>query len=121
MALEAMVTGPEVLPSGWILQDGVLDLLPLLACLAHCTEPVRGANLFHGTLIESMAQWITGLAETAGTPYVTLGGGCFLNKVLTGGLVAKLETAGLKPLLASKVSPGDAGLSLGQAWIAALS
>jgi hydrogenase maturation protein HypF len=121
MALEALVTAPEVLPTGWILQDGVLDLLPLLACLAHCPDPARGANLFHGTLIEAMSQWIAELAETAGTPHVTLGGGCFLNKVLTGGLVARLGAAGLKPLLASKVSPGDAGLSLGQAWIAALS
>jgi hydrogenase maturation protein HypF len=121
MALEALVTGPEVLPTGWILQDGVLDLLPLLACLAHCPDTVRGANLFHGTLIESMALWITDLAGTAGTPYITLGGGCFLNKVLTAGLVEKLEAAGLKPLLASRVSPGDAGLSLGQAWVAALS
>lgn len=121
MALEAMATRPEVLPTGWIVQDGVLDLLPLLACLANCTDPVRGANLFHGTLVEAMGQWICELAETAGTPYVVLGGGCFLNRVLTGGLVGKLTEAGLKPLLASKVSPGDAGLSLGQAWIAALS
>ncbi|WP_096700718.1 hydrogenase maturation protein HypF [Magnetospirillum sp. 15-1] len=121
MALEALVTRPEVLPTGWIVQDGVLDLLPLLACLAHCTDPVRGANLFHGTLIEAMIQWITEVAETAGTPYVTLGGGCFLNKVLTAGMVERLSAAGLKPLTASKVSPSDAGLSLGQAWIAALS
>ncbi|BAE50445.1 hypothetical protein [Paramagnetospirillum magneticum] len=121
MALEALVTAPEVLPTGWILQDGVLDLLPLLACLAHCTDPVRGANLFHGTLIAAMAKWIGDVAATAGTPYVTLGGGCFLNKVLTGGLVDRLTALGLRPLTAAKVSPGDAGLSLGQAWIAALS
>ncbi|EME68635.1 hydrogenase maturation protein hypF1 [Paramagnetospirillum caucaseum] len=121
MALEALVTRPEVLPTGWILQDGVLDLLPLLACLAHCADPVRGANLFHGTLVEAMAQWIAEVAGTAGTPYVTLGGGCFLNRVLTAGLVEKLMAMGLRPLTAAKVSPGDAGLSLGQAWVAALS
>ncbi|KIM00292.1 NiFe hydrogenase metallocenter assembly protein HypF [Paramagnetospirillum magnetotacticum MS-1] len=121
MALEALVTEPDVLPSGWILHDGVLDLLPLLACLAHCTDPVRGANLFHGTLIEALVQWITELAAAAGTLHVTLGGGCFLNKVLTGGLVHRLKAVGLEPLTAAQVSPGDAGLSLGQAWIAALS
>ena len=121
MALEQLVTRPEVLSTGWILQDGVLDLLPLLACLAHCADPVRGANLFHGTLIEAMAQWAIQAAAAAGTRHVTLGGGCFLNGVLTAGLVDKLKSAGLVALTASQVSPGDAGLSLGQAWIAALS
>lgn len=121
MALEAMVTKPEVLTSGWILKDGVLDLLPLLACLSHCADPVKGANLFHGTLVAAMTQWIVEVAANAGTPYVALGGGCFLNKVLTGGLTANLQAAGLLPLTAAQVSPGDAGLSLGQAWIAALS
>jgi hydrogenase maturation protein HypF len=121
MALEALATAPEVLPTGWIIQDGVLDMLPLLACLAHCTDPRKGANLFHGTLIEAMAQWIIEVAPAAGTPYVTLGGGCFLNRVLTTGLAARLRDAGLVPLLARQLSPGDAGLCLGQAWIAALS
>ncbi|MBI3447072.1 MAG: hydrogenase maturation protein HypF [Magnetospirillum sp.] len=120
MALERMVTRPEVLGTGWILQDGVLDLLPLLACLASCADPVRGANLFHGTMIEAMAQWVMEAAKAAGTSYVTLGGGCFLNRVLTGGLVEKLSAAGLTPLTAIRLSPGDAGLSLGQAWIAGL-
>lgn len=121
MALEAMVTQPDSIASGWILQDGILDLMPLLAMLSSCTDPVRGANLFHGTLIEAMACWATEAAKAMGVTTVTLGGGCFLNKVLTQGLVERLRQNGLSPLTAIKVSPGDAGLSLGQAWIAALS
>ncbi|RAU20661.1 hydrogenase maturation protein HypF [Paramagnetospirillum kuznetsovii] len=120
MALEAMVTRPEVLAEGWSLQDGILDLTPLLARLSACTDPVAGANLFHGTLIEALAAWAIATAEATGTTTVTLGGGCFLNKVLTAGLMKRLAAAGLRPLTALTLSPGDAGLSLGQAWIAAL-
>ena len=119
MALEALVTTPQSDSSGWTLGDGVLDLLPLLERLAACTDTEKGANLFHGTLIEAMSAWALEAVESTGIRVVTLGGGCFLNKVLTGGLVQRLERKGLLVLTAAKVSPGDAGLSLGQAWIAA--
>lgn len=121
MALEALVTRPEALPAGWIIQDGILDLMPTLALLSSCQDAVRGANLFHGTLVEALAQWAAEAAEAMGIGTVALGGGCFLNRVLSAGLVERLERRGLRPLTAHRVSPGDAGLSLGQAWIAALS
>ena len=121
MALEAMVTTPDVLANGWILADGVLDLLPLLAFLSTCADTVRGANLFHGTLIAALDQWAGEAADATGLDTVTLGGGCFLNRVLATGLVERLRARGLRPLTAVKVSPGDAGLSLGQAWVAGLS
>lgn len=119
MALEAMVTGPTVLGNGWTLTEGVLDFAPLLARLASCPDAVIGANLFHGTLIAALAEWCAWAAGTTGCRTVTLGGGCFFNKVLLGGLVPALAQLGLVPLTALKVSPGDPGLSLGQAWIAA--
>jgi hydrogenase maturation protein HypF len=121
MALEAMVSAPQVMADGWRLgEDGVLDLLPLLSSLAACTDMVQGANLFHGTLASALAEWAANAAEAAGVRVVALGGGCFLNKVLAAGIASRLEGRGLVPLAAAKVSPGDAGLSLGQAWIAAL-
>jgi len=119
MALEALVTTPDIMSDGWDLRDGVLDLLPVLAQLASCADAVRGANLFHGTLIEALAQWTTEAARAAGVTRIALGGGCFLNRVLRQGLTARLERLGLTALTATRVSPGDAGLSLGQAWIAA--
>ena len=121
LALVALVTEPVADPAGWTITDGVLDLLPLLDRLASCTDRVKGANLFHGTLIAALAQWASEAAHGNGVRMVTLGGGCFLNRVLTAGLVERLRQQGLHPLTAVKVSPGDAGLSLGQAWIAALS
>ncbi|MGE5506532.1 MAG: hydrogenase maturation protein HypF, partial [Actinomycetota bacterium] len=99
---------------------GVLDLLPLLDALASCPDAARGANLFHGTLAEALAAWVARAAELSGTRVVALGGGCFLNKVLTGALAARLAELGLTALTAARVSPGDAGVSLGQAWVAAL-
>lgn len=121
MALEALAASPRVLDGGWTLDaDGVLDFAPLLARLADEDDPARGADLFHGTLAEALAQWCARAADRHRVATVALGGGCFLNKILTGLLVPRLADLGLVPLTAVKVSPGDAGLSLGQAWIAAL-
>lgn len=120
MALEALVDAPHILAGGWNLTDGILDFAPLLAHLADCGDAKQGANLFHGTLVAGMAQWAAWGAERAGCDDVALGGGCFFNKVLKDGLVAALTARGLRPMTAIKVSPGDPGLSLGQAWIAAL-
>lgn len=117
MALEALVTRPEVMVGGWRLKDGVLDLLPLLDALRDCT-PERGADLFHGTLAAALTAWVAETAEATGLRTVALGGGCFFNKVLTGLLVEALPRHGLTPLTCRAVLPGDQGLSLGQAWVA---
>ena len=120
MALEALVDDPCIMTDGWHLHDGVLDFTPLLAHLADCGDAKQGANLFHGTLVAGMAQWAQWGAEQAGCSDVALGGGCFFNKVLKDGLIDALAARGLHPMTAITVSPGDPGLSLGQAWIAAL-
>jgi len=118
MALEALATAPTVLAGGWRLDEGTLDLMPLLAALADCGDAAFGADLFHGTLAAGLAEWTMAAAESTGIATVALGGGCFLNRVLTTDLVARLQAAGLRPLTAQALTPGDAGLSLGQAWIA---
>lgn len=120
MALEQLVTTPHSMTDGFILQDdGVLDLLPLLERLIDM-EAVEGANLFHGTLITAFADWVQQAAESHHVRKIALGGGCFFNAVLTSGLIAELPRRGLQPLTARQASPGDPGLSLGQAWIAGL-
>lgn len=117
-ALEALVTVPEIVEGGWTIEGGVLDFLPLLARLAACTDPVRGANLFHGTLAAGLAEWAVAAAHATGIGTVVLGGGCFLNRVLADGLTRKLAGAGLRPLVPVRLPPGDQALSFGQAWIA---
>jgi hydrogenase maturation protein HypF len=49
---------------------------------------------------------------------VALGGGCFFNRLLATGLRRELEKLGLRVLAPIKLVPGDAGLALGQAWVA---
>ena len=120
MALEAMVTRPRVAPGEWRIDDGVLQLAGLLEQL--CDLPAaEGADLFHGTLIAAMADWVARAAGETGVRDIALGGGCFFNKVLLGGLMETLEERGLRPLPPLRVTPGDGAVSLGQAWAAALS
>ena len=117
--LEGLVTETAVLDDGWRIDHGVLDFLPLLGRLAEGIEPVAGAGLFHGTLIAALTEWTAAAASARNMRSVALSGGCFLNKVVTEGLVAGLAARGLEPLVARAVPPNDGGLSLGQAFVAA--
>ncbi|VVC75531.1 Carbamoyltransferase HypF [Aquicella siphonis] len=117
MQLESLVTKPVILPEGWRVENGCLNMLPVLARLFDM-DPVRGANLFHGTLTAGMVEWIIKAAECHSVDVVLLAGGCFLNKVLAEGLINRLAEKGLKAILPRSIPPNDGGLSLGQAWIA---
>jgi hydrogenase maturation protein HypF len=121
MKLEARVRTPRVMNDGWTVEHGVLSLFPLLARLAAETgDPVDGAELFHGTLAAACVDWIARAARASGITTVTLSGGCFLNAILSSGIVRGCIAAGLTPLQPRQLPPNDGGLSLGQAWIAAL-
>jgi hydrogenase maturation protein HypF len=104
--------------------DGTLDLLPVLDALfalADSTDPqavARGAAQFHLALADALARWAGSAARRHGIRTVALGGGCFFNRLLTERLSARLEQAGLRVARAGSVSCGDAGLALGQAWVA---
>ena len=120
MALEALATAPEIMAGGWTLSDdGVLDLLPLLDRLTGL-DAAKGANLFHGTLAAGFAAQVGAAAAATGIDRVALGGGCFLNRVFTAQLVGLLEADGISVVRPRQLSPGDAGLSFGQAIAAAL-
>jgi hydrogenase maturation protein HypF len=119
MVLEAMVTRPRVLERGWQVRDGVLDLLPLLEALVD-REAVDGANLFHGTLAEALIDWALPVVRSRSSGVVALGGGCLLNGVLAQLLVDGFSRHGVEALLPRAVPANDGGLSLGQAWVAAL-
>jgi hydrogenase maturation protein HypF len=111
MELEALVTEPHVMPTGFAVDETGLDCRPLLSALADGMDPGAGANLFHGTLIAGLTAWIA----TAGVTQVVLGGGCLANRVLAEGLHAALAQIGITAFLARKLPPGDGGLSFGQA------
>ena len=99
-----------------------LDLLPLLARLADEPDARHGAAhasaIFHATLAQALADWTLLAAESQGLDTVALGGGCFLNHILSRNLAAQLAQRGLAVLEARQIPPNDGGLSLGQAWVA---
>jgi len=119
MVLESLVESPSLLDAGWTLRDGVLDLRPLLAHLVDC-GPREGAEIFHGTLIAALTDWVSSAAARSGTERVVLSGGCLLNQVLAAGLVRELGRVGLEVLLPIQLPPNDGAVSLGQAWVAGL-
>lgn len=112
--------GPvEPLTHGYAMgEDGGLDFRPLLSVLADCNDVAYGAALFHATLADGLAQWLTRAALKQGLEMVVFGGGCFLNDVLTEALESALTTQGLTVLKARQMTPGDSAIALGQAWVA---
>lgn len=74
---------------------------------------------FHNGLASILTEVVCGTATATGIGQVCLSGGCFLNRYLTGGLRKRLEGSGLQVCAQHQVPPGDGGLSLGQAMIAA--
>jgi hydrogenase maturation protein HypF len=107
-----------------------LDLKPLvLELLALCPPGTtgaalqdaqgRGAAMFHHALAGGLAHAAVAGARQYATDTVVLGGGCFYNQLLTRLLTGQLQAAGLQVRLPQTISCGDAGLALGQAWVAA--
>ena len=102
--------------------QGPLDALPA-AVGALFDEPAarRGeaAARFHALLADALAGAAIAAARAQGARLVALGGGCFFNRVLSQRVEAMLRDAGLRVLRPGAAGCGDAGLALGQAWIAA--
>ncbi|KTD35050.1 hydrogenase maturation protein HypF [Legionella nautarum] len=118
MQLESLVTNPQVLSDGWTFDQEQFNFLPTFRHLLNM-DSREGANAFHGTLIAGLAEWILNYARKTAIHRIVLGGGCFLNQVLTEGLTKQLEAHGLKVYLPRQLPANDGGISLGQAWVAA--
>jgi hydrogenase maturation protein HypF len=122
MQLEALAAemGPvEPGRSLWrIGADGTLDLLPLVERLADTKDAAFGAALFHATLVEALAEWVLVAAAREGLATVALGGGCFVNAILSNGLRRAVASGGVNVLEARQAPANDGGIALGQAWIA---
>jgi hydrogenase maturation protein HypF len=112
------VRTPQTLPGGYRLDRNILDFQPLLGALLSLRGDVRtGAELFHGTLIAGLVAWTSATASQLGMRKIALGGGCFMNRILSGGLAEALRERGLTPLLPHAVPANDGGLSLGQVYL----
>jgi len=91
----------------------------VLAQLRAGTAPDQIAAHFHHSLATGTADLATALARRHAVDTVALGGGVFQNLLLLELVVARLEAAGLRPLIHRAVPTNDGGLCLGQAEIAA--
>lgn len=100
-----------------IAHDGVLSFKTLLATLADCNDSAYGAALFHATLAAGLSEWVQRAARQNNIQLVTLGGGCFLNNVLSQALSENLSAHGLRVLSAQQLPPNDGSISFGQANI----
>lgn len=101
-----------------------LDLRPLVGALfeldrADVAAVARGAAAFHVALANGLAHAAIAAAREHGCGDVALGGGCFFNRVLRERTTAALQRAGLAVHSPGAAGCGDAGLALGQAWVAA--
>jgi hydrogenase maturation protein HypF len=115
----AQAYGPVApMNGGYTLGEGGLNLLPLLATLSETRDAGHGAALFHATLAEALAEWVAAKMAETGLNDVAFGGGCFLNRLLSADLAARLEALGAKVYQACQIPPNDGGLALGQAWVA---
>jgi hydrogenase maturation protein HypF len=100
----------------------VIDLRPLVR--AATADHVAGAppsqisSRFHNTLVRATATAVRAAAETVGRLPVVLTGGCFQNARLAEGLLRELSPA-FAVYLHGEVPPGDGGLAIGQAVVAA--
>ncbi len=109
----------DALNDGYTLSDdSMLGFLPLFAWLAEEQDTVHGAALFHATLAAGLSTWVQRASRSTGIRTVALGGGCFLNEVMTSALTDSLVSHGIRVLTAQQLPPNDGAISLGQASVA---
>lgn len=119
MILEGLVRSPRVIDDAFAIDAGVLDLLPLLRAV-RSLDRADGADAFHGTLALAISTWVLRETRVRDLSTVVLTGGCFANRPLAEGVASRLRAAGIRPLLSRVLPCNDGGLSVGQAFIAAL-
>lgn len=99
--------------------DGRIDLRAVLAQLFDAPDADVAAAGFHLALADALAEALIAAARGRGVHTAALGGGCFFNRILRERTVQRLQAAGLRVCQTGDKGCGDAGLAIGQAWVAA--
>jgi hydrogenase maturation protein HypF len=131
MALEALADRfegtPTPLPQNLIEEDDILLLDPrpmiamIVAAMSAGGDQADLARGFHDALAGMLAAAAIQIARREQLDRVALSGGCFVNQLLLDATVSSLTNAGLQVFTHQQTPPGDGGLALGQAVIAAQS
>jgi hydrogenase maturation protein HypF len=118
----------ELVDAGLNLDVLLRRLLALMAGLpspfttppdAYRAMQAQAAALFHVALADALARAAIQAARQHQVSAIALSGGCFFNRILRIRLQDALTQAGLTVHLPNASAYGDAGLALGQAWVAA--
>jgi hydrogenase maturation protein HypF len=101
----------------------VLDTAPVIRGVVADIEAGRGpaevAARFHATVAAMLLAAARRARDETRLERIALSGGCFANDRLVRTLVPALESEGLAVYLHHEVPPGDGGVALGQAYVAA--
>lgn len=98
----------------------VADWGPLLRAVLADRDRGAAPGLISARFHCALAQLAEAIATRAGLPRVVLTGGCFQNQRLTRSVHQRLTARGFEVYLPARFPPNDGGLSLGQAYVAAL-
>jgi hydrogenase maturation protein HypF len=105
-------------PQGW-----VIDALPIIRGVVADIEAGRSRRevsaRFHATVAALLLAAARRARIQTGLSRIALAGGCFANDRLMRRLAPALEADGLAVYVHHEVSPGDGGVALGQAYVAA--
>ena len=91
----------------------------LLVDLRRGEEPAKMSARFHAGVADAYVRAVIAAKERTGIRNACLSGGVFHNRLLTHLVCVGLRQAGMETHLPVLVSPGDGGLSYGQAVVAA--
>lgn len=101
---------PMVIDVGTLLADVLNDV-------SQGIPPGVISMRFHRAVTGCIVRLGKELTQRAGTPYVALAGGVFMNRLVFGGAVDGLTSAGLTPLTHVSLPVNDGAVSLGQAVV----
>ena len=115
----------ELVAAGLNLDVLLLRLLALMAAspddASRLAAQSQAAALFHVALADALARAAIKAARQHQISAIAFSGGCFFNRILRTRMQDALTQAGLTVHLPLDSAYGDAGLALGQAWVAARS
>jgi len=101
----------------------VIRLAPLFRAIMADIDagyrPAEVARRFHFSMAQMIAEVCRELGHQTGITIVGLSGGCFQNRLLLEMTTAAIAKEGLSVLTHQQVPPGDGGIALGQAAVAA--